>query len=172
MALITLNKLALPTGSVLQVVSSTKTDDFSMTGQTWTDTGLSVDITPSSTSSKILITGFASLNADSSASLAQYRLYRNDTTALSIADTSGGRLTTTSFSYAGDTGLSVENTFFTLGINFLDTPSTTSSTNYAIYIRSTGGSNTSRMNKTLSDRNTATVDPRATSTITAIEIKG
>ena len=50
MALITLNKSALPTGSVLQVQSTTKTDTFSGTSTSFADvTGLSVSITPSST---------------------------------------------------------------------------------------------------------------------------
>lgn len=53
-----LNSASLPTGSVLQVVSTAKTDTFSTTSAsgTFADiTGLSVSITPSSASNKILI---------------------------------------------------------------------------------------------------------------------
>ena len=47
---------ALPTGSILQVVSTTKTDTFTSTSTSMVDiTGLSATITPSSTSSKILV---------------------------------------------------------------------------------------------------------------------
>ena len=50
---------AISTGKVLQVLSTTKTDSFassSISANTGVDiTGLSVDITPSATSSKILI---------------------------------------------------------------------------------------------------------------------
>jgi len=49
-------KAALPTGSVLQVVSATKTDTLSTTSTGWLDvTGLSVSITPISSSSKIMV---------------------------------------------------------------------------------------------------------------------
>ena len=45
-------------GKVLQVVSITKQDSFSTSSTSFTDvTGLSLSITPSSTSSKILILG-------------------------------------------------------------------------------------------------------------------
>jgi hypothetical protein len=47
---------AIATGKVLQVVQTTKTDTFTTTSTSFTDvTGLSVSITPSSASSKILI---------------------------------------------------------------------------------------------------------------------
>lgn len=49
------NKLASGTGNVLQVVQGTLTSEASTTSSTYSDTGLSVSITPSSTSSKILI---------------------------------------------------------------------------------------------------------------------
>ena len=46
----------LPTGTVLQVVSTAKTDTFESTSTSFTDvTGLSVAITPSSSSNKILV---------------------------------------------------------------------------------------------------------------------
>tara|TARA_R100000734_G_C3233544_1_gene40669 strand:- start:38 stop:544 length:507 start_codon:yes stop_codon:yes gene_type:complete len=56
MSLITLNKLALPTGSLLQNVTSTSSSSVTVSSNTYTDlTGMSVNITPSSTSNKILI---------------------------------------------------------------------------------------------------------------------
>lgn len=49
-------KAALPTGSVLQVVQTVKTDAFSTTSTSMVDvTGLSVTITPTSATSKILV---------------------------------------------------------------------------------------------------------------------
>jgi hypothetical protein len=48
---------SLPTGSIIQIVSVTKTDTFSMTGTTYTDvTGLSASITPLFSTSKLMIT--------------------------------------------------------------------------------------------------------------------
>jgi len=46
---------ALPAGSVLQVVQATQSTNVTTTGTTLIDTGLSVNITPSSSSSKVLI---------------------------------------------------------------------------------------------------------------------
>ena len=60
MALITLNKLALPTGSVLQVQQGTKSSSAilsSVAVSTFADAGLSVTITPNSSSNKILLSG-------------------------------------------------------------------------------------------------------------------
>ena len=45
----------LPAGSVLQVVQATQSTNVTTTGTTLIDTGLSVNITPSSSSSKVLI---------------------------------------------------------------------------------------------------------------------
>ena len=56
MALTTLRAGAFPTGSVVQTVSATKTDHFETTNTSFTDiTGMSVSITPSSSSNKILV---------------------------------------------------------------------------------------------------------------------
>ena len=55
MALITLNKLALPTGTIIQTVNDSDTANTVVSSTTYTDTGLTASITPSSTSNKILI---------------------------------------------------------------------------------------------------------------------
>lgn len=50
--------LTLPTGSVVQVVQAGSSSDVSTSSlNTWTDTNLFVDITPSSSNSKILVIG-------------------------------------------------------------------------------------------------------------------
>ena len=54
MALITLNKLALPTGSVVQVVQSIDVTNRTITSTSLASTGISLSITPSSSSNKIL----------------------------------------------------------------------------------------------------------------------
>ena len=46
----------MPAGSIMQTLSTTKKDDFSMSSQTYADvTGLSVTITPKYNTSKILV---------------------------------------------------------------------------------------------------------------------
>ena len=55
-ALSNITSAGLPSGSVLQAKTATKTDTQSTTSNSFTDiTGLSVSITPSSTNSKILV---------------------------------------------------------------------------------------------------------------------
>ena len=49
------NKLASGTGNVLQVVAATESTGVTTTSQSYQDTGLSASITPSATSSKILV---------------------------------------------------------------------------------------------------------------------
>tara|TARA_B100001996_G_scaffold374036_1_gene352183 strand:- start:25 stop:555 length:531 start_codon:yes stop_codon:yes gene_type:complete len=49
------NKLASGTGNVLQVVTGTDSTAANITATSFTDTGLSASITPSSTSSKVLV---------------------------------------------------------------------------------------------------------------------
>ena len=46
---------ALPTGSVLQVINNSNSSQISTTSGTFVETGLSLSITPSSTSSKIVL---------------------------------------------------------------------------------------------------------------------
>ena len=46
---------SMASGSVLQVVEGSSTSQFSSTSQSWSDIGLSVSITPTSTSSKIKV---------------------------------------------------------------------------------------------------------------------
>lgn len=61
-AAIASSKLTMPTGSVLQTLSATITDVRTMQTLSWADiTGLSLNITPSATANKILITGFVTL---------------------------------------------------------------------------------------------------------------
>ena len=56
MAISRIGDAGLPAGSVLQVVQDVKLDTFTTSSTSFTDvTGLSVDITPSSTSSKVLV---------------------------------------------------------------------------------------------------------------------
>ncbi len=56
MAISRIGDAGLPAGAVLQVVQTTKTDTFSTTSTSFTDiTGMTVNITPSSTSNKVLV---------------------------------------------------------------------------------------------------------------------
>ena len=66
MAISKIGHAGLPTDAVLQVKQDIKTDPFNTSSTSFTDiTGLSVAITPKSTSSKILVEAQISINASS-----------------------------------------------------------------------------------------------------------
>ena len=132
-------KCAFPnnTGNILQVVSTTKTNSTSTsTSGSFQDvSGMSVSITPSSTSSKILI--LISLGSVSSLDgiAVAFKLLRGSTAVGNTADTG---------TYAGFTSLYAgggngDEYKLSGSHNFLDSPSTTSSTTYKLQWRNTSG---------------------------------
>jgi hypothetical protein len=157
-----LARAALPTGSVLQVVSTTKTDTFSTatTGSYVDITGLSVSITPTSATSKILIIFLVSVGPSDVLSVQLVR----DSTAICLGDSGGG-----SRFQATTGGLTPQNgdKVVPAAGNFLDSPATTSATTYKIQMRNYTG--TSYVNRTLLDTSAA-YTARSTSTITVMEI--
>ena len=154
-------------GGILQVVSTTKTDTFSTSSTSFTDiTGLSASITPSSTSSKIYVVVSCNASADSDR-LVNLRLLR-DSTPISIGDAAGSRSQSSAYFYengGNNKGLQLHN----IPVTFLDSPSTTSTVEYKIDIKTNTGTIT--VNKTHSDTDTADY-PRLASTITLMEVAG
>ena len=154
-------------GKVLQVVSTDKTDTFSTTSTSFVDvTGLSVTITPSSTSSKILVTG--ALVCSASSHWVYARLMRDSTQVLTPAGTLGNR-TTANFGF----GTYQASNYMpaTLPIHALDSPSSTSALTYKIQIECYAG--TSYVNRTGRDADHSSgYDMRGVSTITVAEIEG
>ena len=153
-------------GNSLQVVQTVKTDTFTMTGTTFTDvTGLSVTITPSSSSSKVLLIPSLSIGAKKG-SRHGYRILRGST-AIGVGDSSGSRTqyTQQAGNLNSDTAV-YSNTFL-----FLDSPATTSATTYKIQLRSetdTSGYEV-YINRSDDDQDNASYG-RSASTITAIEV--
>ena len=138
----------LPTGSVLQVVSATYSTNVNSTSTTYSDTGLTATITPSSTSSKILITGYLPLLKTSSGNTYTIpKLLRDSTTILEF-----GRIL-----YDNTTGDLAQSASF----NYLDSPATDSAVTYKTQIN----------NGSTSGTVTSCWDNRA-STITLMEIQG
>ena len=158
----------LPAGSVLQVASATKTNTFSTTSAsgTFADiTGLSVSITPSSASNKILI--LAEVRAATPSSNGSFIRAMRDSTAIYIGDSGGGsRVRVSAQGYNAD-----GNSNTNLTIMYLDSPSTTSSTTYKIQACVGGTSGTVYVNR--SDNNSDNVfTGMSASSITVMEIKG
>ena len=150
-------------GKVLQVVSTTKTDTFTTTATTpsyATITGLTVSITPSSTSSKILVFGEVFM---SNAGDGQQLVMHRDSTAICVGDTAGSRPRV-----SGSISLSSQYWSNKVSASYLDAPSTTSAITYSFKVA--GGGSTVYVNRTQGDRDSTTYDPRGASTITVMEI--
>ena len=141
-------------GKVLQVVQTKKSDSFTTTSTSYVDvTGLSVSITPSSASNKVLIlvnpVVYTSRGGSNTYSDAYVNLVRNSTDINVVRGAINGGTT------------SYVDSFVNPNINFLDSPSTTSSTTYKIQVKLSDSSNNLVVNQGLLD-----------STIIAIEIAG
>jgi hypothetical protein len=110
---------------VLQVVQATKNNVFSTSSATFVDiTDLSVSITPSAATSKILV--FSTVVIGQNTGDGFLRLMR-DSTAIA-AGTSGSGI----FNGFGMTATTYNNQFFSSTVTFLDSPATTSATTYKI----------------------------------------
>jgi len=154
-------------GKILQVVQTVKTDTTSRGGSSGTDalaaiSGLSVDITPSATSSKIYVVVNIKQGSLSSAWI-KYQLQR-DSTAIYLGDTASGKISCTNFSYPGN-----DYGFSSISENFLDSPNTTSQITYQVYwgVRTDSG-RIAYINRTGYDA--GQYAPRGASSITAMEI--
>lgn len=161
-------KADMPTGSVLQVVQSVKSDTFSTTGTSFVEiSGYSVTITPSSTSNKVMVDVCLHIGENQDA-FPIFKMYRNGTelqsaTAISPGQSGMfGKTTTTN---------GARDQYFLQPVNFkfLDSPNTTSAVTYTIRVRPMGLVNrTIFVNRceTIGDANQYTT----ISTITATEI--
>jgi len=157
----------LPAGSVIQVVSKTKSDVLISTSSSWTDvTDLSASIIPKSTSNKIFVSVLLSANADQSTTNAAARLNRNEN-PIAVGDLLGNR-SQVSFGFdLNDMDLAPH----AHPVTFLDTPATVSLVTYKMQIKILGGGGEMVINRSLSssDSNNRST---AISTITLMEIAG
>lgn len=155
----------LPAGTVLQVKTAQKTDKSNFTSTTYEDvTGLSVSITPSSTSNKIWVMvnicyGIAS------GQRSFFTALRGTTSLVNHSDSLGNRQT-------GFVGGTVDSTNDLHNASFmtLDSPATTSATTYKVQTKTTGG--TQYVNATYNDGDSALNTIRGVSSITVMEIAG
>jgi hypothetical protein len=118
-----------PSGSVVQVVSTTKTDTFSTSSTSFVDvTGMSVTITPSSTNSKIFVMFHLTRGANIAA-LSTFRLMRDSTPVGNgtPASNRAGAIVTT---YTGTADVDAH--AIPASGTFLDSPNTTSPVTYKI----------------------------------------
>lgn len=153
-------------GAILQVVQSSKTDTDSMTGMTYDDLGLSVTITPTSATSKILIACYASIAASSGFDCS-LRLLRGST-PISVGAAAGNR-TQSSTTFTGN-WTTVTYARQNIAINYLDSPATTSATTYKIQGRTYQSGVVVYINQGHLDTDSAAYEARAASSIIAMEV--
>jgi len=118
------------TGSVLQVVQATTTTVYSSTSTSFVDSGLSVTITPKSSSSKILVTADFGVAASTSSGAMIFNLLRGST-----------QLFYRGICYTDAGGIYSNAAFF-----HLDSPATTSATTYKIQYVTQSASATAYVN--------------------------
>ena len=121
-------------GKVLQVVQGTLTTDFTTTSGSYVDTGLSVSITPSSATSKIMAysagLGIAEGTGSLTSMLADFILVRTST-----------QLQRLGIGYNNFASASNSDQFGNVNFSYLDSPSTTSATTYKIQAKASASTN-------------------------------
>jgi hypothetical protein len=156
-------------GQILQVISTIKTDTFTMSSTTReTLPGLTATITPSSTSSKVLV--MVATNGSTSNSVVTNMLYRlmRNATEIAVGDSAGTRKRVT---FSGTSMVEgMRDQMRSVAMTFLDSPATTSAITYSVDISATQNQ-TIAVNRAFSD-NDSNVNGRGVSTITVMEVAG
>jgi hypothetical protein len=154
----------MPTGSVLQMQTYEFAGTEGFTNVGWTATGITVNITPSSASSKIYVLATVSCSHLNHGHLALHK----DGSAISTGTASGSRLGIAgAMNNAGGS-----NSIKEVTIQSLHTAGTTNQINYKIYLHSSNSSSaTAYINRTPADTD-ALYGSRSVSIITVTEIKG
>ncbi len=150
---------------IVQVVSTPKYNTFSTASTSFTDvTGLSVSITPKSSSNKVLIMVDTKFGSDTNGAEIFLRLLRGST--LIYAGNSSSR----EECFFGQEDTEDQFRMDQASAVFLDSPSTTSATTYKVQIRNNNSGHTLFINRTGADTNNSAY-PRTASSITAMEVE-
>jgi sRNA-binding regulator protein Hfq len=118
-------------GKVLQVVEGRRTTQFAFTSTSYTDVGLTVAITPSSTSSKILLNFFTSNYIQNSYIVTTINRSHSGSTNVNL-ETSSSQGLVQQHSAGGSQGIPTS-------LMLLDVPNTTSAVTYTVRMKSPAG---------------------------------
>ena len=158
-------------GKIGQIVSTVKTDTTSVNATSFTDvSGMSIAITPSASTSKVLLMGqIVTMNLDQ---YSYFRMVRDiggggySAPTGFVGDASGSRIQTTGGNlYVNPDG----HKSMSSGFNLMDTPNTTSACTYKLQMRNSAGSYTTYFNRSASDPDT-NAGFRSVSSLIAMEI--
>ena len=147
--------VAIP-GHVIQVVSATSSTTVDFTSSSYTDSGISISITPSSTSSKVLLNGMIPTqlwNSAGNAARGKFAIYYGGSPLMEQSL----RL----YDYGGSGILSA----CVNSLNFLHAPASTSEQTYTIYVKMDSGTK-------IQVNSDGGVSPTSTTSLTAMEIAG
>lgn len=162
----------LPSGSVINVYTVEKTDVWSKSGWGMADiTGLSITLTPTSSSSKFLIAFSVRASADYWKSYVN--LLRNGTALFVNADGSGDSRTRVTSAIALNQTDSNSNGYTHHHVlTLLDSPNTTSPITYKLQGSGRGASSIMYVNRSVPDRTMTEYDDRMVSNMVIQEIAG
>ena len=155
-------------GKILQVVQSVKTDvaTFSVSAGGTSTAAVSASITPSATTSKVLVIVHASVDGNTGA--IQGTLFRGGSATTYVGDADGSRRRVSS----GTRNVSDDNNTTAIVFQFLDSPATTSALTYDVRLGH-AQSDTRTLYLNRSDFNAdAAQDSRPASSITLMEVAG
>lgn len=159
------SSVVFPNGHILQVKQGVKTDTSVLTSTSFVDIGLSVAITPADTSNKILVNvqlfGYAG-------HYVSYNRVMRDSTELGKPTSPSNRPDhALSFSQPPD----LDGAIAHCAVTILDSPSTTSAVTYKVQsAERADGTQSAYINRSESDRDDTTYDPRFCSYITVMEV--
>jgi len=120
-------------GNIIQVKQTVKTDTASTQSMTFQD-AVTVSITPSSSSNKILVMYKIALSCNTANFSATARLAR-DSTAIYVGDAAGNRIQASSYHFAANSGAN-DRQLDDYNGQFLDSPNTTSAITYKLQFAS------------------------------------
>ena len=158
-------------GTILQVVSTAKTDTFSTTSTSHTDvTGLTATITPSSTSSKILVMATVNVSTGANDRYVSVQLARGGT-GIFIGDADGAKTRAFASLQSVTAAYFIAEGLVNFSPIFLDSPASTSALTYSVQARISNSDSTVFVNRTATDTNDARF-VRGSSSITVMEVAG
>ena len=131
----TLPVARLPAGSIKQVVTTSTALNASTSSTTYVTTGLSASITPTSATSKIMIIVSACVGQANYQGDCRYTVFRGTVAGTNLASGTNAALNLvyTAINYPA---------YSNLGINYTDSPATTSATTYTVGFLTSSGADT------------------------------
>lgn len=158
-------------GGVIQVKSAVKTDTFTASvasGTSTAITGVSVSITPTSASNKVLVVAQIT-GGTSDGGGGTYFTLKRGATSIGIGDAASTRQRVTT-GYIGVDTAQAANSLINATISFLDSPATTSATTYSVEVSTARDATVSvYINRSNADAGAAYI-ARGASTITVFEV--